>query len=131
MDISGMAAVLRIDATSMTREALEAALGTALERYEPSRHAETSYYAQVDIPAEYDTWNALTRWTETIGPKLSTLRKNRLVGATSIDLAVTFAEGKANLSLVVPSYVATTVGGYGIDIEFSVYLVTEEIGDQY
>ena len=111
----------------MTREALAAALGTALERHESLRgDAGTSFYAQVDIPLEPDSWSALIRWTETVGPKLSALRQSRLIGSASMDLAISFLEERASLSFVVPSHVAAAIGGYGIDLEFSIYLVGED-----
>jgi hypothetical protein len=118
-------AALRIADTAMARTALEAALGTVLARYEPARTGPL-HYAQVNISIEEDIWGAIADWIKTIGPQISMLREERLVGPTCIDLAVSFANDQMSLSIVVPSYAAEIIGRYGIDIEFSVYAVNED-----
>ncbi len=109
----------------MARADLEAALGATLERYEPAG-TKALYYAQIDLPIEEDIWGAIVDRIRALGPQISGLRRERLIGSTCIDLAVSFALGQMTLSVVVPSYAAEVVSRYGIDIEFSVYPVSDD-----
>ncbi len=118
-------AVLRIGETAMARAALEAALGIELARHEPARTG-SLHYAQVNIPIEEDIWGAITGWIKTIGPPIYLLREERLIGSICVDLAVSFTSGQMSLSVAVPGYAAKIIGSYGIDIEFSVYAVSED-----
>lgn len=118
-------AVLRICDSAITRAALETALGTTLARYEPARTA-SLHYAQIDIPIEEDIWGVIAGWIKTIGPRISTLREEGQIGAVRVDLAVSFTDSQLSHSVVVPSYVAEIVGGYGIDVELSIYAVSED-----
>jgi hypothetical protein len=113
-------AVLRIGDVAVARVALETALGTTLERYGPARSG-SLHYAQIGISIEQDIWGATVDCVRAIGPQLSALRQEHLIGSTCIDLAVSFAEDQMTLSVTVPSYVAEAVGQHGIDIELSVY----------
>ena len=118
-------AILRIGDTAMARAALEAALGATLDRYEPTRMG-SLYYAQLGLPIEEDIWGTIVDRIQALGPQISALQQERLIGSTCIDLAVSFAEGQMTLSVVVPSYAAEVVSRYGIDIEFSVYPVGDD-----
>lgn len=69
---------------------------------------------------------AIVDWIGTIGPKISVLRQERLIGAATIDLAIPFDADMASISIELPSFAAESVGRYGIDIEFSVYLTNED-----
>ncbi|MFT3730402.1 MAG: hypothetical protein QM780_03110 [Hyphomicrobium sp.] len=117
-------AALRISDTAVARPALEAALGTTLARYEPARTG-SLYYAQVDLPIEEEVWGAIARWVKRLGPQLSKLRQERLIGSTSLDLAASFVDGQMSLSVVVPSFAAEIISSYGVDIAFSVYAVSD------
>jgi hypothetical protein len=118
-------AALRISDTAIARSELEAALGTALARYEPTRTG-SLHYAQVDLPIEEDVWGAIARWVKRLGPQLSKLQRERQIGSTCVDLAVSFVDDQMSLSVVVPSYAAEIISSYGVDIEFSVYKVSND-----
>jgi hypothetical protein len=118
-------AVLRISDAAIARDELEVALGATVERYEPARTGPL-HYAQVSLPIEMDIWATIVDRIQALGPRISTLRQERLIGPASIDLAVAFAEGQGTLSVTVPSHVAQAAGQYGIDIEFTVFAATED-----
>lgn len=118
-------AALRLSDTAIARPALEAALGTALARYEPTRTG-SLYYAQVDLPIEEDIWDVIARWVKRLGPPLSKLRQEGLIGSACVDLAVSFVDDQMSLSVVMPSYAAEIIGSYGVDIEFSVYAISDD-----
>ena len=118
-------AVLRIGDAAMARAALEAALGITLERYEPARTG-SLHYAQVALPIEKDVWASILDRVRALGPRISVLRQECLIGSTCIDLAVSFAEGQMTLSVLVPSYAAEAIGRYGIDIEFTVFPTSDD-----
>jgi hypothetical protein len=117
-------AVLRISEVRITKAALEAALEARLDRYEPERSG-SLHYAQVDIPVADDIWIAVVDCIGTIGSRISSLRQAGSIGAASVDLVVSFKEGSVALSIVIPSHTAETVGRYGIDIQLSIYLTSE------
>lgn len=118
--------VLRIGDVAMTKSALASALQTNLDRFEPAGSG-SMRYAQLQVPAENDGWNTILDWMQIIGPRIFALRQQRLIGPASIDLAVAFFADKASLSIEVPGHVAKTIGRYGIDIEFSIYLTNENV----
>ena len=113
--------VLRISDVRTTKNALEAVLQTKLDRFEPSGSLN---YAQLDIPIE-GGWSTVVDWIVIFGPRISALRHESLIGSASIDLAIPFNADLASTTIEMPSHVAETVGRYGIDIEFSVYLSNE------
>lgn len=122
------AVVLRISDVAVPRPELEHALGVSLARYEPAR-AGSLYYAQIDVDAghvdmlaEDQLWEEVIDCIERLGPRIQALRSDRLIGRTSIDLAVSFGEGLAVVTYNLPSRVAETVGRQRIDLELSVYL---------
>jgi hypothetical protein len=117
--------VLRISDVTMTKIALEAALQIQLDRFEPARSGSLNY-AQINLPAEDFGWGVVVDWIKTIGPHISALRCERLIGQTTIDLAVPFQHPSVSMSIEIPSYAAETISCYGIDIEFSVYLTNED-----
>jgi hypothetical protein len=118
-------AVLRFSDVAISQTALEAALGTKLDRYEPAREG-SLHYAQVNMPLENNAWNAIVDCIQRVGPQISALRQERLIGSTTIDLAVSFEEHLAAISVKLPSHTAEAVGRYGVDIEFSVYLSSDD-----
>lgn len=114
-------AVLRLADVAGSKSALEAALGVKLDRYEPARKGSLNY-AQMDLN---DGWDAIVDRIQTVGPQISALRRDGVIGAAAIDLPVLFDESLAALSVQVPSHVAEAVGRYAIDIEISIYLTNE------
>jgi hypothetical protein len=116
--------VLRISDVVISKADLEVALQTKLDRFEPARSGSLQY-AQLDVPME-NGWRTVVDWIETIGPRISALRQEGLVGPASVDLAIAFGPGKISLSIEVPSYAAEVIGRHGIEIEFSVYLTSDE-----
>jgi hypothetical protein len=119
------AAVLRISDVATTKTALEEALQTKLDRFEPARSG-PMHYAQFDLPGGDSDWSTIVDWIQTIGHRLSALRQKRLIGPTNINLAVPFHDDMASLSIDIPSDAAEAIGRHGIDIEFSVYLTSKE-----
>ncbi|HWI28490.1 MAG TPA: hypothetical protein VN668_16065 [Stellaceae bacterium] len=130
------AIVLRISDVAPSRSDLEAALGVRVVRYEATRTG-SLHYAQVDviagdieILAEDDLWAQIIVRIEQLGPHIRALRNDHLIGRVSIDLAVSFGETSALATYHLPSRVAEVLGREGIDIEFSVYLVTRTNDDE-
>lgn len=117
--------VLRISDVTMAKTALEAAVQIKLDRFEPTRLGTLSY-AQLNFPAEECGWNTVVDWIKKIGPQISALRHERLIGPATIDLAIPFRPPSVSMSIEMPSYAAETISRYGIDIEFSVYLTNED-----
>jgi hypothetical protein len=118
-------AILRFSDVAASQAALESALGSSLDRYEPAREGPL-HYAQFDIAVGNNGWEAITDCIQRIGPQMAALRQDGLIGSTTIDLAVSFDENKATLFVKLPSHAAETVGRYGIDIEFSVYRTADD-----
>lgn len=123
--------VLRISDVRLAQADLEAALGVESDRYEPSRTS-SAHYAQIDIPVEKgmpedDVWSAVVECVQKIGPKISALKSDRLIGATCCDLAVAFGN-TYTISIGVPSYAAEAIGRHGIDIELSIYPTADDAG---
>jgi len=117
-------AVLRIGDVEMPRAALEAALGVGLDRYEPARTG-TTHYAQIVLPIEKDVWGAILDRVQALGPKISSLRQECMIGSACIDFAFAQTEHQYSFSIVVPSYAAEAISRHGVDIEFSVYPSSE------
>lgn len=109
----------------MSKPDLEAALQIELDRFEPDRPDLLSY-AQVNAPAEDCSWSAVTDWIKLIGPRISALQREHLIASANIDVAIPFYTNLASISVELPSYVAETVGHFGIAIEFSIYLTNED-----
>lgn len=121
-----MSGVLRISDVAIAKSALESALQTKLDKFEPTGSV-SMHYAQLDVPAEEGGWSAIVGWMQIIGPRISALRQRRLIGLASIDLAIAFDDDKVSLSIDMPSHAAEMIGKHGIDIEFSVYLTNEKV----
>ncbi len=121
-----LSGVLRISHVAITRSALESALQTKLDKFEPAGSI-SMHYAQLDVPIENGGWSAIVDWMQIIGPRISALRQQRLIGPASIDLAIAFDADKVSLSIEMPSHAAEAIGSHGIDIEFSVYLTNENV----
>lgn len=126
------AVVLRISDVAASRSDLETALGARVARYEAPRTA-ALHYAQldfiagdIDLLAEDDLWTEIIERIEQLGPRMRALQGNHLIGRTSIDLAVSFGETSALATYHLPSRVAEVLGREGIEIEFSVYLVSSK-----
>jgi hypothetical protein len=117
--------VLRISDVTMAKTALEAAVQIKLDRFEPARSG-TLHYAQLNLPAEECRWTTVVDWIKKIGPQISALRRERLIGPATIDLAIPFRPPTVSMSIEMPSYAAETISRYGIDIKFSVYLTNED-----
>jgi hypothetical protein len=118
-------ATLRINDVAASQAALESALGGSLERYEPAPNGRL-HYAQLDIAVGNNAWEAVADCIQRIGPRISALRQDRLIGTTTIDLAVSIRENNAAIFVKLPSRVAEIVGRYGIDFEFSIYLTAND-----
>jgi hypothetical protein len=63
---------------------------------------------------------------QAIGPHLVALRRDQLIGAVVLDMAVAFQDSWAAISLIAPSRVAAVAGRFGIDLEISIYRTAEE-----
>ncbi|MDB5736045.1 MAG: hypothetical protein JWP16_2393 [Alphaproteobacteria bacterium] len=122
-------AVLRIGDVQMTKVDLEAALNIQLDRYEPMRKT-SAHYAQIDIDDDEDIWRAAIDCASKVGPTLFTLRKDGLIGSASVDLAVRFRDEMVSLTITAPSEAAAILGQYGLDIQFSVYVTSEDADDK-
>jgi hypothetical protein len=118
-------AVLRFSDVAASQAALESALGSRVERYKLARDGRL-HYAQLDIAVGNNAWEAIADCIQRIGPRISALRQDRLIGTTTIDLAVSFHDDKVALFVNLPSRVAEIVGRHGIDFEFSIYLTADD-----
>jgi len=118
-------AILRFSDVTASQAVLESALGGSLDRYEPAREGSLQY-AQFDIAVGNNVWGAIADCIQRIGPRISALREDGLIGSAAIDLAVSFDENKAAVFVKLPSHAAETVGRYGIDIEFSMYMTGDD-----
>jgi hypothetical protein len=109
----------------MTKTALESALQTRLDKFEPARSG-SMHDAQLNLPGGDGGWSTIMGWIQVVGPPRSALRQERSIGLAKIDLAIPFDDDMAALSIDLPSGAAETIGRYGIDIEFSVYLTSKD-----
>ena len=118
------AIALRLSGVTLTQKELDAALGQSTSRFE-AEDAETSHYAQVDIPARHPA-RALLDLADRSGPALLRLLEERRIGKAVLDLAFDYpAHGEA-MSARIPAHVAQAIASLGIDIEISVYLTDVE-----
>lgn len=113
--------VLRLADVAIDRTALENALRTRLERYEPSRHGPLCY-AQVSPDAGGASWSSVAAWLESIAPRLKELIEQRQVGSAVMDLVVLVPDNAVARSMTLPAHIALLAGRNLIDIEFSAYL---------
>jgi hypothetical protein len=103
----------------------ESALQTRLDKFEPARSG-SMHDAQLNLPGGDAGWSTIMDWIQVVGPPLSALRQERSIGPAKIDLAIPFDDEMAALSIDLPSGAAETIGRYGIDTEFSVYLTSKD-----
>ena len=120
------AVVLRISGVAVSQSDLETALGVGLVRYEPAR-AGPLHYAQIDVLTKDDPWAGIIDCVERFGSQIQALKKDRSIGRVSIDLAVSFDERFAVVTYNLPSHIAEAVGRQGIDVEFSVYVGSDDV----
>lgn len=115
--------VIRMTDVRLSQQELEATLGIALDRYEPSRHG-TLHYAQVCMAHDAAEWSAVAEFLELIGPRIKELSDRRAIGAATMDFHLPFWDNKVAMSSKLPARVASLAGQNLIDIETSVYLTS-------
>jgi hypothetical protein len=118
------AMALRLSGVTIAQLELDGALKQLTSRYEPE-DADTSFYAQVDVPVN-NAVRALLELAERSGPAIAAMLDDRRVGKAVLDLAFDYPEQGEAMSARLPAHVAAAIAGYGIDIEISVYLTDVE-----
>ena len=111
------------DASKLQLE-LDGALKQLTSRFEPE-DAEGSFYAQVDVPVDNPV-RALLELAERSGPAIAAMLDDRRIGLAVLDIAFDYPDHGEAMSTRLPAHVAAAIGGYGIDIEVSVYLTDVE-----
>jgi len=118
------AIALRLSGVTLSQRELDNALVQLTSRYEPE-DADGSFYAQVDI-APRNAVRTILELADRSGPTLARLLDERRIGKAVLDLAFDYPTQGEAMSARIPAHVATAIAGYGIDIEFSVYLTDVE-----
>ncbi|MFP9137822.1 hypothetical protein ACLI1C_11645 [Devosia sp. XGJD_8] len=114
----------RLSGAAQQQLALDSALKQLTSRFEPE-DAQDSFYAQVDIPVANPV-RALLELAERSGPAIAAMLDDRRIGKAVLDIAFDYPEQGEAMSARLPAHVAAAIGGYGIDIEISVYLTDVE-----
>jgi hypothetical protein len=114
----------RLSGAAQQQLALDGALKQLTSRFEPE-DAPDSFYAQVDIPVANPV-RALLELAERSGPAIAAMLDDRRIGKAVLDIAFDYPEHGEAMSARLPAHVASAIGGYGIDIEISVYLTDVE-----
>ena len=115
--------VIRMSNAHLSRKELETVLGTALDRYEPSRDGS---YAQVSMRQSAGDWPSVAEFLEQIGPRIKDLIGRRAIVSATMDVALPFRDNMAAISAKLPARIALLAGQNPIDIETSVYLTSSE-----
>lgn len=118
------AIALRLSGVTLGQNELDAALRQLTSRYE-AEDAEANFYAQVDVPVQNPV-RSLLEFAERSGPTIAAMLDDRRIGQAVLDIAFDYPEHGEAMSARLPAHVAAAIGGHGIDIEFSVYLVDVE-----
>lgn len=116
-----LAIVIRIPNVTLSRPALETALGRPLDRYEQPTDRATGCYAQIDIPNDQDQWAAALDCVQSVREPLRRLVAENLIGTPGFDVAVGFPSSALSKSLAIPAQLAAAAGEAGMDIDISVY----------
>jgi hypothetical protein len=112
--------VIRIPNVTLSRPALETALGLPLDRYE-QRTDRTTAYAQIDIPSDRDQWAAALDCVQSVREPVRRLVSESLIGTPGFDVAMAFPSSALSKSLAIPAQLAAAAGEAGMDIDISVY----------
>lgn len=122
------AMALRLSGVTLEQEALETALKQLTSRYE-AEDADGSFYAQVDVPVDQPV-RALLDLAERSGPSIATMLEDRRLGRAVVDMAFDYPPHGEAMSARLPAHAVAAIAGFGIDIEFSVYLTDVEEDDE-
>jgi len=112
--------VIRIPNVVLSRSDLNASLGLAVDRYEPSCD-HTPGYAQIDIADDRDQWDAALDCVQSIRASIQRLVTEGLIGAPILDVAMSFPCSSLSKSLTIPARLAAVAGETGMDVHLSVY----------
>lgn len=123
-DFAPFAMALRLSGVTIGQYELDAALKQLCSRYEPE-DADQSFYAQVDV-AVTNPVRALLDLAERSGPAIEAMLEDRRIGRAVLDIAFDYPEHGEAMSARLPAHAAAAIGGFGIDIEISVYLTDVE-----
>jgi hypothetical protein len=113
-----LAIVIRISNVALSQPDLNAALGLQVDRYESSSERA---YAQIDIVDSVDHWCAALECINSIRVVIARLVSEGVIGAPSLDIAVTISQSSLSRSWIIPADLAAAAGEAGMDIELSVY----------
>jgi hypothetical protein len=113
--------VLRFFDVTLTRDRLETALATPLDRFEPTRGGSANY-AQINVPEDGDIWADAASLAARLGPAVAGCVERGELGRPRADIAMSFLNDKAAAFLVIPSVVVSALAQGGFDIEVSAYL---------
>jgi hypothetical protein len=114
-------AVIRIPNVAVSQAELNLALKIDVDRYEASRH-HPGKYAQIDIEDSQDLWRATLRCIQSIRNPVHELISAGLIGAPTLDVALSLPDSSLTKSWTIPAKVAAAAGEMGMDIQLSVYL---------
>ena len=117
--------VLRIGDVQISKVELDSALGVVIDRFEPQCSGGFQY-AQINLPDCDDCWPMIIEHIQRIGPKFRSLQEQALIGDIFLDLADTFGANLAMHTLYVPSAVLAIIGTYGIGLELTTFLESDE-----
>jgi hypothetical protein len=112
--------VIRMPNVVLSRSDLDASLGLAVDRYEPSSD-HTPGYAQIDIADDRDQWDAALACIQSIRAAIQELVSKDLIAAPNLDVAIGFPSTTMSKSLTIPASLTAAAGEAGMDIDLSVY----------
>lgn len=118
------AMALRLSGVTLEQNELEAALKQLTSRYE-QEDAESSFYAQVDLPAD-NAVRAILDLADRSGATLAAMLEDRRIGRAVLDIAFDYPDEGEAMSARLPAHAAAAIASRGVDIEISVYLTDVE-----
>ena len=113
--------VIRLPHIVRPREEIEAALGVALDRFEPYRRGGVGQYGQLNPPID-GGWAGLASLLAKVGPGLRACVARGDMGTPEVDVGRTVAVDIAASSLRVPNAVLSAIAEFGLDLVVSTYV---------
>lgn len=118
MALQPLTVVVRFARVSISRSALEQALGLPLDRYEED--AENGHYAQIDID-DAEIWPAVSNLLDIGGTQILNLIEKGAIATASLDIAVVVRDHVVAASCIIPRSVVEAAGRAGMELEVSIY----------
>jgi hypothetical protein len=114
-----LSAILRITDVKIGKNDLDRSLQISSERFES-----VGKYAQLDIPVA-SGWRSIDDYMKALVPRIHALKTERKIGHCIVDVAISFMEGNASLSVEVPRRITEVLNQYDIGLELSIYRTSE------